>query len=66
MLEALVKAVGNARKGKSVEQLQAKLGWTRIQVRNAIRRADAKGLIEAEPPDVYRRKVRDIRASCGL
>ena len=57
MLEALVKAVGTARRGKSVEQLQAKLGWTRVQVRNAIRRADAKGLIEAVAADVYRRKV---------
>lgn len=57
MLETLVKAVGTARKGKSIEQLQAKLGWTRVQVRNTVRRADAKGLIEAVVADVYRRKV---------
>jgi uncharacterized Zn finger protein len=57
MLETLVKAVGTARKGKSIDQLQAKLGWTRVQVRNTVRRADAKGLIEAVAIDVYRRKV---------
>jgi hypothetical protein len=37
--------------------LQAKLGWTRVRVRNTVRRADAKGLIEAVATDVYRRKV---------
>jgi hypothetical protein len=57
MLETLVKAVGIARKGKSIDQLQAKLGWTRVQVHNTVRRADAKGLIEAVATDVYRRKV---------
>jgi uncharacterized Zn finger protein len=57
MLETLVKAIGRARTGKSAEQLQAKLGWTRIQVRNTLRRADAKGLIEAVATDTYRRKV---------
>jgi len=57
LLEALVKAMGTARRGKTVAQLQAKLGWTRVQVRNTIRRADAKGLIEAVAADVYRRKV---------
>jgi hypothetical protein len=57
MLEALVKAMGTARRGKTVAQLQAKLGWTRVQVRNTIRRADAKGLIEAVAAEVYRRKV---------
>jgi uncharacterized Zn finger protein len=57
MLAALVKAVGKARKGKSVEQLQEKLGWTRTQVRNAITRANAKGLIETVNPGVYRQKV---------
>lgn len=57
MLEALVKAVGTARRGKTVEQLQAKLGWTRVQVRNTVRRADAKGLIEAVTADGYRRKI---------
>jgi DNA-binding transcriptional regulator PaaX len=53
----LVKAVGTARKGKSIAQLQAKLGWTRTQVRNTLGRANAKGLIEAVAADVYRRKV---------
>lgn len=57
MLEALVKAVGTARKGKTIMQLQTKLRWTRMQVRNALRRADAKGLIEAVATDAYRRKV---------
>jgi uncharacterized Zn finger protein len=57
MLEVLVKALGTARRGKTVAQLQAKLGWTRVQVRNTIRRADAKGLIEAVAAEVYRRKV---------
>jgi uncharacterized Zn finger protein len=57
MLEALVKAVGKARQGKSVEQLQERLGWTKMQVRNAISRADAKGLIETARPGVYRQKV---------
>ena len=57
MLEALVKAMGTARRGKTSAQLQASLGWTRVQVRNTIRRADAKGLIEAVAADVYRRKV---------
>jgi hypothetical protein len=57
MLEALVKAIGKARKGKSVEQLQEKLGWTKMQVRNAISRANAKDLIETVNPGVYRQKV---------
>jgi uncharacterized Zn finger protein len=57
MLEALVKAVGTARRGKTVEQLQARLGWTRVQVRNTLRRAEAKGLIEAVAAGGYRRKV---------
>jgi uncharacterized Zn finger protein len=57
MLETLVKALGRARKGKSVAQLQAQLGWTRVQVRNTLRRADAKGLIEAVAADAYRRKA---------
>jgi hypothetical protein len=57
MLETLVKAVGIARKGTSLDQLQAKLGWTRVQVRNTVRRADAQGLIEAVAANVYRRKV---------
>jgi uncharacterized Zn finger protein len=54
MMEGLVKAVGRARKGKSVEQLQEKLGWTKTQVRNAISRAGAKGLLETVKPGVYR------------
>lgn len=56
MLQAVVKAAGIARKGKTVEQLQAKLGWTRMQVRNALRRAETKGLIEAVTTNAYRRK----------
>lgn len=55
MLADLVKAVGRARKGKSVEQLQDKLGWTRTQVRNAITRASARGFIETVKPGWYRR-----------
>lgn len=55
MLDALVKAMGRARRGKSVDQLQDKLGWTKTQVRNTITRASAKGLIEAVKPGVYRR-----------
>ncbi len=57
MLDALVKAVGKARKGKSVDQLQDRLGWTKVQVRNAISRAGAKGLIETVQPGIYRQKV---------
>ncbi|WP_179137327.1 hypothetical protein [Candidatus Entotheonella palauensis] len=55
MLADLVKAVGRARKGKSVDQLQDKLGWTRMQVRNTITRASAKGFIETVKPGLYRR-----------
>jgi uncharacterized Zn finger protein len=55
MLDALVKTVGRARKGKSVDQLQDKLGWSRTQVRNTITRASAKGFIETVKPGVYRR-----------
>jgi uncharacterized Zn finger protein len=55
MLDALVKAVGRARKGKSVDQLQDKLGWNRTQVRNTITRASAKGFIETVKPGLYRR-----------
>jgi uncharacterized Zn finger protein len=54
MQAALLKAVGKARKGKSVDQLQSKLGWTKTQVRNAITRARAKGLVEAVQPGLYR------------
>ena len=55
MLADLVKAVGRARKGKSVDQLQDKLGWSRVQVRNTITRASAKGFIETVKPGLYRR-----------
>ncbi|ETW97963.1 MAG: hypothetical protein ETSY1_20700 [Candidatus Entotheonella factor] len=55
MLADLVKAMGRARKGKSVDQLQDKLGWTRMQVRNTITRASAKGFIETVKPGLYRR-----------
>jgi uncharacterized Zn finger protein len=57
MLEALIKALGKARKGKSLEQLQGRLGWTNIQLRNAISRAGAKGFVEMVTPGVYRQKV---------
>lgn len=57
MLDALLKAVGKARKGKSLEQLQDRLGWTKTQIRNAISRAGAKGLVELVTPGVYRQKV---------
>ncbi len=55
MLNDLVKALGRARKGKSIEQLQDKLGWTKLQVRNTITRASAKGFIETVKPGMYRR-----------
>jgi uncharacterized Zn finger protein len=57
MLDALVKAVGRARSGKSVDQLQEKLGWTKTQVRSAIRRASARGLLETVRPGRYRQTV---------
>ncbi len=57
MLEALVKALGKTRQGKSLEQLQGRLGWTKIQLRNAISRAGAKGFVELVTPGVYRQKV---------
>lgn len=57
MLDTLLKAVGKARKGKSVQQLQDKLSWTKTQVRNAISRADTKGLVEAVNPGIYRQKI---------
>jgi uncharacterized Zn finger protein len=55
MQDTLLKAVGKARKGKSVDQLHNQLGWTKTQVRSAIRRATAKGLIEIVQPGLYRR-----------
>ena len=55
MLDALLKAVGRARKGKTVDQLQNKLGWSKTQVRNAITRAGAKGFIETVKSGLYRR-----------
>jgi predicted transcriptional regulator of viral defense system len=57
MLETLINALGKARKGKSLEQLQGRLGWTNIQLRNAISRAGAKGVVEMVAPGVYRQKV---------
>jgi uncharacterized Zn finger protein len=57
MLEALVQALGKTRKGKSLEQLQDRLGWTKMQLRNALRRAGAKGFVEMVTPGVYRQKV---------
>jgi len=57
MLDMLVKAVGKARQGKSVDQLQETLGWTKMQIRNAISRAGIKGLIEAVNSGVYRQKA---------
>jgi uncharacterized Zn finger protein len=57
MLDTLVNALGNTRQGKSLEQLQGRLGWTTRQLRNAISRAGAKGLVEPVTPGVYRQKV---------
>jgi uncharacterized Zn finger protein len=57
MLEALVNALGRTRKGKPLEQLQNRLGWTTRQLRNAISRAGAKGFVELVTPGVYRQKV---------
>jgi uncharacterized Zn finger protein len=57
MLDDLLKAIGKARKGKSVDQLQDKLGWTKIQVRNAITRARVKGQVEAVQPGFYRQTI---------
>jgi uncharacterized Zn finger protein len=57
MLEALVNALGNTRKGKPLEQLQDRLGWTKRQLRNALSRAAAKGFVELVTPGVYRQKV---------
>jgi uncharacterized Zn finger protein len=56
MLEALINALGNTRQGKPFEQLQDRLGWTKMQLRNAISRAGAKGFVEMVTPGVYRRK----------
>jgi uncharacterized Zn finger protein len=56
MLEALIRALGNTRKGKPFEQLQDRLGWTKIQLRNAISRAGAKGFVELVAPGIYRQK----------
>jgi uncharacterized Zn finger protein len=57
MLDALVKAVGRARAGKSVDQLQNQLGWTKVQIRNALYRASARGLLETVRPGRYRQTV---------
>ncbi len=56
MLDALLQALGATRKGKTVESLQTTLGWTKTQIRNAISRANAKGLVEAVRPGAYRQK----------
>lgn len=57
MLDALLKAAGKTRKGKSIAQIQEKLGWTKTQVRNAVTRASGKGLLETVKPGIYRRKA---------
>jgi uncharacterized Zn finger protein len=57
MLEALVNALGNTRKGKPLGQLQNRLGWTTRQLRNTISRAGTKGLVEMVTPGVYRQRV---------
>jgi uncharacterized Zn finger protein len=57
MVQVLIQAVGKGRRGKSIEQLQATLGWTKTQVRNAMSRAGAKGLLEMVTPGVYRHKT---------
>ena len=57
MLEALLKALGKTRKGKPIEQLQDRLGWTKIQLRNTLSRAGAKGFVEMVTPGVYRQKI---------
>ena len=56
MLDTLVKALGKTRQGKSLAQLQEKLGWTKVQIRNALSRAAAKGIVEMITPGVYRQK----------
>jgi len=57
MVSALVKSIGKARRGKSIEQLKKILGWTEVQIRNAVRRAINKGLLEGVAPSVYRQKI---------
>jgi predicted transcriptional regulator of viral defense system len=57
MLEALVNALGNTRQGKSLEQLQDRLGWTNRQLRNALSRAGAKGFVERVIAGVYRQRI---------
>jgi uncharacterized Zn finger protein len=56
MLDTLIEALGKARKGKSLAQLQEKLGWTKVQLRNALSRAVSKGRVEMLTPGVYRHK----------
>src|SRR6266850_509798 len=56
MVPVLIQAVGKGRQGKSIDQLQATLGWTKMQVRNAMSRASAKGLLEMVTAGVYRQK----------
>jgi predicted transcriptional regulator of viral defense system len=57
MLDALLQAVGRTRRGKSVDQLQNQLGWTKVQIRNALYRASARGLLETVRPGRYRQTV---------
>lgn len=57
MVDALVQAIGKGRKGKSVEQLQKKLGWTATQLRSTVSRARGKGLLETAAPGFYRQKI---------
>ena len=57
MVSILVKTVGKARRGKSIGQIKENLGWTKVQVRNAVSRAINKGLLEAVDPGVYRQKI---------
>lgn len=57
MIVALVKAVGKSRKGRSAEQLLKNLGWSKAQLRSAVRRASDKGLLETAAPGFYRQKM---------
>lgn len=57
MLEALLTVLGRSRKGRAIDVLETRLGWTKTQLRNALSRASAKGLLETITPGVYRRKI---------
>lgn len=56
MVAALLKVLGRSRKGKAIAELQTRLGWTKMQLRNTLSRAMAKGLLETVSPGVYRQK----------